>query len=213
MHIVTVSRARVLSVEAPNPGCPSRASSPVELFFSTTFELHRWCAHHQQPQRQSPPPSNPPPSVSIAMAKDRSAPKEKKEKKDKKDKKEKREKKEKCKDVTAPVTDDTTRVSKPSKKEKKDKKPKPDDTDTATALLNALDKNDKETKSGEGTSRGTVASAIISEVTKLQGPLSDLLVPFAKPLAEEKLSKKVLKTVKKGSFLLLFFFPAAQLVV
>lgn len=129
------------------------------------------------------------------MAKDRSVSKDKKEKKDKKDKKEK-----KSKDIISPVEDDTTKVSKPSKKEKKDKKVSKTESDAAGALLEALVKNQEETKSGEGTSRGTVASAIISEVTKAQGPLSDLLVPFAKPLADEKLSKKVLKTVKKGSF-------------
>ncbi|KAH0602420.1 uncharacterized protein H6S33_008759 [Morchella sextelata] len=128
------------------------------------------------------------------MAKDRSVSKDKKEKKDKKDKKEK-----KSKDIISPVEDDTTKVSKSSKKEKKDKKAPKTEGDAAEALLEALVKNDEETKSGEGTSRGTVASAIISEVTKAQGPLSDLLVPFAKPLADEKLSKKVLKTVKKAS--------------
>lgn len=166
----------------------------VELFSSTSNnQPHRApsLATTNNPTQSATRPIPP----QFAMAKDRSVSKDKKEKKDKKDKKEK-----KSKDIISPVEDDTTKVSKSSKKEKKDKKAPKTEGDAAGALLEALVKNDEETKSGEGTSRGTVASAIISEVTKAQGPLSDLLVPFAKPLADEKLSKKVLKTVKKGSF-------------
>jgi hypothetical protein len=193
------------------PSYPNSFSTGmVELFSSTSNnQPHRaLSSHHQQPNPTSNALPTRPIPPQFTMAKDRSVSKDKKEKKDKKDKKEK-----KSKDIISPVEDDTTKVSKSSKKEKKDKKAPKTEGDAAEALLEALVKNDEETKSGEGTSRGTVASAIISEVTKAQGPLSDLLVPFAKPLADEKLSKKVLKTVKKGSFsypaiIQLQFFPS-----
>lgn len=90
--------------------------------------------------------------------------------------------------------------SKSDKKDKKDKKEKKEkkvaaaatDTEVTTKLLNALE----EKKPG--------SVAIKEDTGDLQikvksAPLLGALVPFANPLADEKVGKKVLKSVKKGT--------------
>ena len=113
-----------------------------------------------------------------------------KDKSDKKDKKEKKEKRQ--------STDGVTK----EKKSKKDRK----STDATTALLNEI----------EDTNPGAVAVDADGDVTvdvdasmidasddkktqRLEIPAS-ALVPFASPLCDDKSGKKVLKTVKKGTF-------------
>ena len=90
---------------------------------------------------------------------------------------------------------ETNGVHKP-KSDRKDKKEKKiaaaaADTEVTTKLLNTL----------EDTKPGSVA--IKDERGDLQikvksAPLLGALVPFANPLADEKVGKKVLKSVKKG---------------
>lgn len=107
------------------------------------------------------------------MAKERSD-KEVKDKKEKKEKKEKRSEKD--------------GVHK-SKKEKKEKKPA-ESGDVVTKLLNTLEEEKP----------GTVAIKENGDVevkVKVAPPVG-ALVPFANPLADEKVGKKVLKSVKKG---------------
>ena len=91
---------------------------------------------------------------------------------------------------------ETNGVHKSSKKEKKSKDKTPIDVDaeniqTTTKLLNAL----------EAEKPGTVIvkedDGKLEVKVKVQ-PLLGALVPFAHPLAEEKMGKKVLKSVKKG---------------
>jgi H/ACA ribonucleoprotein complex subunit 2 len=119
--------------------------------------------------------------------------KEKKEKKDKSTKKSKLEE---------PVSDASTRISKKEKKDKKDKKAsaKLRTPDAASALLDALEEKKKAVEAG--TSDAVIASEVIAEVEDVVGAKvaanSDLIVPFAQPLAEDKQAKKVLKCVKKG---------------
>ncbi len=97
-----------------------------------------------------------------------------------KDKKEKHEKKEKRSEKDG--------VHK-SKKDKKEKKPAEND-DVVTKLLNTLEEEKP----------GTVAMKENGdvEVEVKAVPLVGALVPFANPLADEKVAKKVLKSVKKG---------------
>lgn len=111
------------------------------------------------------------------MAKEKSADKEQR-KKEKKASKEKRS--------------ETEGIHK-SKKDKKEKKAAAvaEDIGATTKLLNAVE----EEKPG---------SVVIKEDGELQVkiksvPLLGALVPFAKPLADEKAGKKVLKSVKKGT--------------
>lgn len=107
------------------------------------------------------------------MAKERSD-KEVKEKREKKEKKEKRSEKD--------------GVHK-SKKDKKEKKPA-ENGDVVTKLLNTLEEEKPETFAIK--ENGDV------EVKVKVAPPVGALVPFANPLADEKVGKKVLKSVKKG---------------
>lgn len=80
------------------------------------------------------------------------------------------------------------------KKEKKEKKVAvaADETGVATTLLSTLD----------NLSPGTVAVKEKNGNTEVKAkstPLLGALVPFANPLADEKVQKKVLKGVKKGT--------------
>lgn len=82
-----------------------------------------------------------------------------------------------------------------SKKDKKDKKEKKtaaaaEDVDVTTKLLNTLEKENP----------GTVAVKEEDEVKVIvkSAPVLGALVPFANPLADEKVGKKLLKGVKKG---------------
>lgn len=92
---------------------------------------------------------------------------------------------------------DGVHKSKSEKKDKKDKKEKKfketeaADVEVTTKLLNTLE----ETKPG---------SVVVKEkngdvqVKVKSAPVLGALVPFANPLADEKVGKKVLKSVKKG---------------
>jgi len=84
-----------------------------------------------------------------------------------------------------------------SKKDKKEKKTAAaaEDVEVTTKLLNAL----------ESEKPGSVAVKEEGEVqVKIKAvPLIGALVPFANPLAEEKVGKKLLKSVKKGKSSLL----------
>ena len=100
-------------------------------------------------------------------------------------KKEKKEKKEKRSEK------DGVHKSKSSKSEKKSKTAEEAQAnDLTTKLLNTL----------EYTNPGSVVvkenDAIV--ITAKPAPLLGALVPFANPLADEKVGKKVLKGVKKG---------------
>jgi H/ACA ribonucleoprotein complex subunit 2 len=112
------------------------------------------------------------------MAKERSTDKEE-GKREKHSKKEKRSEK------------DGVHKTKKVKSEKK-KAPDAEDTDVTTKLLNALE---------EKKPSGTIDEE--KEITSIKiktAPLLGALVPFAHPLADEKIQKKVLKSVKKGPF-------------
>lgn len=100
-------------------------------------------------------------------------------KREKKEKKERRSEKE------------GVHKSKSDKKEKKLKTAEAEDTDLTTKLLNTLE----DTKPG---SVATKQDDTIEIKIKTAPPLLGALVPFANPLADEKIGKKVLKSVKKG---------------
>ncbi|KAL7271510.1 snoRNA-binding protein [Rhizina undulata] len=110
------------------------------------------------------------------MAKDRS------EKKEKKDKDSKEKKAKKVVDLAVMGDSKVTKSKDDKKKEKKDKEKKRAD---ATTLLDAMEGKDEE--------------KLESVNVEVKPTSSDLLVPFARPLAEDKTSKKVLKTVKKAA--------------
>jgi H/ACA ribonucleoprotein complex subunit 2 len=110
---------------------------------------------------------------------------EKKEKK--KDKKEKKEKKSKH-------LEDGVTKSKSDKKEKKKSKEKSDSIvqqlqDVATSLVPAIANGDDQDDIDE--------EAMDLDLITKDVPF-DALVPFANPLADEKQTKKLLKSVKKG---------------
>lgn len=91
------------------------------------------------------------------------------------------------------------------KKSKKDKKSKLNGDNVAAAVEEATKRADE----GEI----EIATVVVKDgsgevVLKPVGAL----VPFANPLADEKVAKKVLKGVKKGSFLHLLDFPLALLL-
>lgn len=110
--------------------------------------------------------------------------KEKSEKRDRKEKKEKRS--------------ETDGV----KKSKKDKKSKLNGDNVAAAIEEATKPMD-ENEMAEMETSMIVKESSGELVVKPVGAL----VPFANPLADEKVAKKVLKSVKKGS-LLPSFFPS-----
>ena len=113
------------------------------------------------------------------MAKERTEDKGEK-KKDKKEKKEKRSEKE------------GIHKSKKDKKEKKEKKSlaPAEEANVTTKLLNTLE--DEKPGSVAIKENGDV------QVKVKSAPLLGALVPFANPLADEKVGKKVLKNIKKG---------------
>ena len=110
------------------------------------------------------------------MAKEKSTEKEER-RKEKKDKKEKRSEK------------DGVHKSKKDKKEKKVLEAA-EEANVTTTLLNHL----------EAEKPGSITIKENGDVTvKVKSaPLLGALVPFANPLADEKVGKKVLKSVKKG---------------
>lgn len=86
--------------------------------------------------------------------------------------------------------------SKSDKKEKKGKKEKKaavaaSDADVTTKLLNTIE----EAKPGSVAVKEQNGDVKVKVKTQ---PLQGALVPFANPLADEKVGKKVLKSVKKG---------------
>jgi H/ACA ribonucleoprotein complex subunit 2 len=99
-----------------------------------------------------------------------------KEKSEKKDKKEKKEKRSEVDGV------------KKSKKEKKSKLT----SDNIAAAIEEVSKETAESKEVE------VKAVTDGEVVVTARPVG-ALVPFANPLADEKVTKKVLKSVKKGN--------------
>lgn len=78
------------------------------------------------------------------------------------------------------------------KKDKKEKKAATaaDETDAATKVLNILENSKPESLAVEKIGN--------RDVKVKTAPLLGALVPFANPLADEKVQKKVLKSVKKG---------------
>ena len=89
---------------------------------------------------------------------------------------------------------DGVHKSKSDKKEKKEKKTAAaaSDVEVTTKLLNAIEEN----KPGSVAVREENGDVQVKVKTE---PLLGALVPFANPLADEKVGKKVLKSVKKGS--------------
>jgi H/ACA ribonucleoprotein complex subunit 2 len=115
----------------------------------------------------------------------------------KKDKKEKKDKKRKHSEVV--VDGDEVEVVAERKKKKKDKKQK--STDAGLDAVAIVDKDgdtvlaDFEVKDEEDEEKDK------KDIIKIENPLA-ALVPFAHPLCNEKEGKKVLKSVKKGKFIL-----------
>ena len=89
---------------------------------------------------------------------------------------------------------DGVHKSKSDRKEKKEKKTAAaaSDAGVTTKLLNAIEEN----KPGSVAIREENGDVQVKVKTE---PLLGALVPFANPLADEKVGKKVLKSVKKGS--------------
>ena len=88
---------------------------------------------------------------------------------------------------------DGVHKSKSDKKEKKEKKAAvaASDADVTAKLLNTIE----ETKPGSVAVKEQNGDVKVKAKTE---PLLGALVPFANPLADEKVGKKVLKSVKKG---------------
>ena len=88
---------------------------------------------------------------------------------------------------------DGVHKSKSDKKEKKETKTAAaaSDAEVTTKLLNAIEEN----KPGSVAVREENGDVQVKVKT---APLLGALVPFANPLADEKVGKKVLKSVKKG---------------
>jgi H/ACA ribonucleoprotein complex subunit 2 len=93
---------------------------------------------------------------------------------------------------------------KKAKKEKKEKREK-----EKRSEKDGVSKNRKEKKSKKATGNGVTAALMETLVTQSQtpelpktngriAPLVGPMVPFANPLADEKVCKKLFKTVKKG---------------
>jgi len=102
----------------------------------------------------------------------------------KKEKKEKKEKKRSEEDG----------VSKKSKKEKKQKA-----VDAASTLPDELEKIPAADNDTGLTNGGQDDDVAVVEIPQVKVPL-EALVPFANPLADEKQTKKLLRTVQKGMF-------------
>ena len=105
--------------------------------------------------------------------------------KDKSDKREKKDKKEKRSEADG------------VKKPKKEKKSKLNGDNVAAAF-------EEVTKTADAPVLGTTASAVVESSEEAVIKPIGALVPFANPLADEKVTKKVLKSVKKGATALPF---------
>lgn len=116
------------------------------------------------------------------MAKEKSSEKSE-HKKDKKEKKEKRSEK------------DGVHKSKKDKREKKPvQAPEASDSDAAPVAQPLVEK----LTNGSSGKKVVEKEDVIMEENVKAAPLLGALVPFANPLADEKVGKKVLKSVKKG---------------
>lgn len=126
------------------------------------------------------------------------------------EKKEKKDKSAKRSEVDGVSKSSKTKSDKKDKKEKKDK--------LKTAVLNAaLDDKlqaDAAAQSLEKAPEVTEVEVEEEDGEKVTKHVVGALVPFARPLAEEKGTKKILKTVKKGkSFFIpeqIFFFSSSS---
>ena len=124
------------------------------------------------------------------MAKEKDVSKEEK-------KREKREKKEKRseKDGVHKSTKDSK--DKREKREKKILAAATQEPNVTTSLLNALEDDEKPVLGSPDTKENDGDAMVV----KLKnGGLLGASVPFANPLADEKVGKKVLKSVKKGTY-------------
>lgn len=82
-----------------------------------------------------------------------------------------------------------------AKKKEKDKKKKSSKTSVSDPVLEALEKDDK-IASGPTVEEGLLEEEV--KPTSLPRPIG-ALVPFANPLADEKVAKKCFRSIKKGS--------------
>lgn len=133
------------------------------------------------------------------MAKEKSTDKEER----RKEKKAAKEKRSETDGVHKSKKDKKDKKEKKEKKEKKIKQPEPvaevaEAAEVTTELLNSL----------EAEKPGTVAIKEDGDIqVKIKSvPLVGALVPFANPLADEKVGKKVLKSVRKGRYTYRLFF-------
>ncbi|KAL9578268.1 MAG: hypothetical protein Q9203_007158 [Teloschistes exilis] len=110
----------------------------------------------------------------------------KKDRSDRKEKKEKSKKEKSDKTAQSPTPNTTALAPEPILAEEAQ------DVDMTTELLNTLE----EEKPGTVVVKDEKGDL---EVKIKQKPLIGALVPFANPLADEKVGKKVLKSVKKGT--------------
>jgi H/ACA ribonucleoprotein complex subunit 2 len=94
------------------------------------------------------------------------------------------------------------------KKDKKEKKPvaAPEASDSDAAAPVAQPLVEKLTNGSSGKKVVEKEDVIMEEHAKA-APLLGALVPFANPLADEKVGKKVLKSVKKG---IVLFHPCSE---
>lgn len=123
-----------------------------------------------------------------------------KDKSEKKDKREKKEKKEKLAEKNG--------VSKSSKKEKKEKRLVVPEERAEAILQNIENRNENaaikpqlaDESSGDVKVDAEVGAGEEAEKMVLDIKPKGALVPFANPLADEKVAKKVFKGVKKGGF-------------
>jgi H/ACA ribonucleoprotein complex subunit 2 len=110
-----------------------------------------------------------------------------------KDRSEKKEKKEKRKSVDASGV----------KKEKKEKR-----KSDATAVLNAIEDAAPGAVAVDADGDVIVDASVVADESSDAAIPIGALVPFANPLCDDKATKKVLKTVKKGEFLASLTFNA-----
>lgn len=119
------------------------------------------------------------------MSKDKSAKKDRKEKK--------------ASPIEDPVADPAAKVS---KKDRKDKKEKKATKDAAATLLENLARKEEAADGGVSEEEdepmsGTADAPVMPSAIAANDDAS-LLVPFAQPLAADKVAKKLYKTTKKG---------------
>jgi H/ACA ribonucleoprotein complex subunit 2 len=127
--------------------------------------------------------------------------------KEKSDKKEKKEKKEKRSD-----TEGVTKKSKKDKKEKKEKSAEQVEALLEQAVEGKASKAKKEKKEAEPAKDDEEGDDVEMEEKPSSIIPKEALVPFCNPLADEKQTKKVLKSVRKGKFLYFYLLAPAILM-